>query len=140
MRSLAPKYIDTGKAQVIYKHFAFLGQESTWAAEASECASEQGRFCEYANYVYARQAGQNRGQFAKNNLKMFASQLGGLDLNAFNACFDGGKYSARVQEETNQGKQRGVRATPTFFINGQFLEGLPPEAQFAALIDSLFKK
>ncbi len=140
LHSLASGYIDTGKVQVIYKHFAYIGQESQWAAEASECASEQSRFWDYTTFIYARQAGENRGQFSKNNLKMFASQLGGLNLNAFNTCLDDGKYTARIQEETNQGKQRGVRATPSFFFNGQFMEGLPPAAQFTALIDSLLKK
>ncbi len=140
LHSLASKYIDTGNLQVVYKHFAFIGQESQWAAEASECANEQGKFWEFAGLVFARQAGENRGAFSKSNLKAFAAQFGKLDLNAFNACFDGGKYAARVKEETDEGRRKGVRATPSFFLNGQFMEGLPQDAQLIALFDSILQK
>src|SRR4051794_2693320 len=48
MRQIAPAYIDTGKVKVVYHNFAFIGPESEWAAQAAECASEQGKFWEYA--------------------------------------------------------------------------------------------
>jgi len=43
---LKEEYVDTGKVRFVFRHFAFLGDESTWAAEASDCADEQGRFWE----------------------------------------------------------------------------------------------
>jgi len=42
--NLMKDYIDTGKVKFAFRHFAFLGQQSTWAAEASECANEQNNF------------------------------------------------------------------------------------------------
>ena len=44
---LQQEYIDTGKANFLYKHLAFLGPESVYAAEAAECAADQGKFWEY---------------------------------------------------------------------------------------------
>ena len=139
LRSLAAQYIAPGKAQVVYRHFAFIGQESQLAAEASECANEQGKFWEYSRYLFDHQAGENRGQFGKSNLKLFAAQIGGLDVNAFNGCFDSGRNAARVRDETEEGKRRGVRATPSFFINGKFMEGLPEASQFGAMIEAQLK-
>ncbi len=116
----------------------FIGPESGWAAEAAECANEQGKFWDYANYVLTHQAGENVGAFSKENLKGFAQKVT-LDMAKFNACFDSGKYAQMAQSENAQGQSRGVRATPTFFVNGQKIEGLLSAQQFGQLIDSLQK-
>ncbi len=54
-------YIRPGKVRFGYLHFAFLGPESVWAAQASECAAEQEAFWAYHDLLFARQAGENRG-------------------------------------------------------------------------------
>jgi protein-disulfide isomerase len=138
LQQLAPQYIDTGKAKVIYHSFAFIGQESQWAAEAADCAGEQDKFWPFALYVLNHQAGENVGAFSRDNLKGFAKQVG-LDTNAFNTCYDSGKYQATVQQEKNQGDQLGLQGTPTFYVNGKLLSYLPTPQQFASLIDSLQK-
>lgn len=135
LRQIAPQYIDTGKAKVVYHHFAFIGDESIWAAQASECANEQSKFWEYATYLFDHQQGENRGQFSKDNLKRFAGELK-LDATAFNGCLDSGKYVDVINNETSQGRARGVNSTPSFFINGGFVQGVLSADQFAAAIDS----
>ena len=62
------EYIKTGKVKWVFNHFAFLGDESIRAAEASECASDQGKFWEYANTLFANQAGENQGAFRDEKL------------------------------------------------------------------------
>ncbi len=111
-----------GKVRFVFRHFAFIGDESLWAAEAAECANEQGRFWDYYDKLFEEQAGENIGAFSKENLKRFAAELG-LDTKQFNRCLDSGKYSAKVQQETAQGRQKGVRGTPTLFVNGKLIEG-----------------
>src|SRR5574342_107468 len=135
MHQLAPQYFDTGKARLVYKHFAFIGPESEWTAQASECANEQGKFRAFTEYVFAHQAGENVGAFSRINLKQFAVSVG-LDIPAFNSCFDSNKYANFVRQQTQEGKSRGVRATPTFFVNGQYVEGLLSKDDMARLIDS----
>jgi protein-disulfide isomerase len=139
LHQVAPRYFDSGKAKVIYRHYAFIGTESEWAGQAAECAGEQDKFWQYANYVFTHQAGENQGAFARANLKQFAAQVG-LDSAAFNACFDGGKYASTVKQDTDEGSRRGVRSTPTFFVNGRMLPGYMPADQFSALVDSLLPK
>lgn len=139
IRDLAAQYIDTGKVKVVYHNFAFIGPESIAAAQAAECANDQGKFWEYATNLFDHQTGENVGAFNTTNLKQFAADLG-LDTTTFNACVDSNKYATLVQQEKAEGEARGVRATPTFFINGQMVEGLLPTAQFTALLDSLLAK
>jgi len=134
LHRLAPQYIDTGKAKVIYRHFAFIGPESNWAAQAAECAGEQQRFWDYAQYLFTHQGGENVGAFAVNNLKRFAGQIG-LETTAFNACLDSNRHAAIVQQDKQEGRGRGVEATPTFFINGQRIVGLLSPDQLATFIE-----
>lgn len=134
LHRLAPQYIDTGKAKVIYRHFAFIGPESHWAAQAVECAGEQQRFWDYTRYLFTHQAGENVGAFAVNNLKGFAAQMG-LETTAFQTCLDSNRHAAIVQQDTQEGRGRGVQATPTFFVNGQRIVGLLSPDQLAAFIE-----
>lgn len=136
IRQIAPAYIDTGKAKVVYHNFAFIGPESEWAAQAAECANDQGKFWEYANYLFDHQTAENVGAFSQANLKQFAADLK-LDTAAFNACLDSGKHASLIQQEKTDARARNIRSTPSFYVNGRFIEGLLPTAQFTALIDSL---
>ena len=138
-RELDEAYVKTGKVRFIYRHFAFLGQESIWASEATECAGEQGQFWPYHDKLFASQRGENRGAFGKENLKGFARELG-LDGKAFDACLDAGRYADKVRSDTEDGKRQKVSGTPTFFINGRVLEGARPLADFRAVIEEELAK
>jgi protein-disulfide isomerase len=118
-----------------FRQFAFIGDESRWAAEATECAGEQDRFWDYYDKLFEEQAGENVGAFSKENLKRFASDLG-LDRDQFDQCLDSGKYTEKVQQETAQGQQAGVRGTPTLFVNGQLIEGGAEYEILKAAIDA----
>jgi protein-disulfide isomerase len=117
-----------------YWHFAFLGQESQWAGEASECAAEQDAFWEYHDYLFDNHGGENRGAFSKDNLKRFADELG-LDTEAFNKCLDSGRNNQVVQSETASGREIGIQSTPTFLVNGQPVVGAQPFEVFEQMIE-----
>jgi protein-disulfide isomerase len=132
------QYMQSGKVRFAYFNFAFLGPESNWAAEAAECASDQNKFWEYHDKLYASQSGENQGAFSKDKLKQFAKELG-LDTSAFDECLDSGKYTQLVQDESSMAASIGVRSTPTFLINGQAVVGAQPFEIFKQTIDSLLK-
>jgi protein-disulfide isomerase len=110
--------LSDGSARFVFRDMAFLGPESILAAEAAECAGDQGRFWDYHDTLYASQSGENRGAFSADHLKQFAATMG-LDQGAFSSCLDTHKYVSRVQLETQRGVQLGVNSTPTLFVNGQ---------------------
>ncbi len=135
---LDEQYIQSGKVRFAYFNFAFLGDESTWAAEAAECAADQDKFWEYHDKLYSSQSGENQGAFNKDNLKKFAEELG-LDTPAFNDCLDSGTYTSLVQDDTQLSSSLGVRSTPTFLVNGQAVVGAQPYEIFQQTIDSFLK-
>jgi protein-disulfide isomerase len=132
--ALLKQYVDTGKAQFVYKHSAFLGQESMWAAQAAECAANQGKFWEYHDLLFERQKGENQGAFSKDNLVAFGKDVG-LDMAQFDPCVREDKTLDRVQADTQEGQRFGVRGTPTFFINGRPLVGAQPVEAFQTTIE-----
>jgi protein-disulfide isomerase len=132
---LLSTYIAQGKVKLVYRHFAFLGSESQWAAEASECANEQGKFWEFHDRLWASQAGENRGAFSKDNLKRMGEALG-LGP-SFAACVDSGRYAQTVRDERKVGEGRGVKATPTLFVGERKIEGAATYDQLTAVIDPL---
>ena len=118
-------YADSGLVRFEYKHFAFLGPESNRAAEAAECANEQGQFWPYHEVIFANQRGENGGAFIASTLNLFAEAIE-LDEDAFAECLNDRTYRAVVTSETAEGRQLGVGSTPTIVINGQLLDGGAP--------------
>ena len=113
---------------------AFLGEESTWAAEAAECASDQNHYWEYHDILFKKQNGENQGAFAKENLKQYAKELG-LISGAFNDCLDLGKHTDLVKSDTEIARQIGVESTPSFLINGTPIVGAISFEEFQSLIE-----
>lgn len=117
---LRQDYVDTGRVRYVFRHMAFIGPESMWAAQATECANEQERFWDYHDKLFEEQGGENQGVFSQDNLKRFAADLG-LNTEQFNQCLDSGKYQTKVQEDISEAQRLGVRSTPTLFVNGQLV-------------------
>lgn len=134
---LDKKYISTGKVKFIYRHFAVLGKPSEVAAQAAECAGEQGKFWEYHDKLFAG-AGSPLA-FTDGKLKSYAKELG-LKSQVFNQCVDSGKQLKKVEGETAIGAFLGARGTPAFFLNGQMLVGAQPFEVFESLIEQELKK
>jgi protein-disulfide isomerase len=129
------QYVKTGKARFGFVNFAFLGPESTWAAEAAECAFDQNKYWEFHNKLYSSQSGENKGAFNKDNLKKFAEGLG-LDTGTFNTCLDSGKYTSLIQADTDAASGFGIQSTPSFLVNGQPVVGAQPFGVFKQIIDA----
>ena len=134
-------YIDTGKANLVFVDMAFLGRDSPKAAQASYCAEDQGMYWEYHDMLYNLQEDKIDGGWANSErLKAIALSLG-LDMELFESCLDSGKYSKRVQYNTQQARDHGVRGTPGFFIVGpegqQQLGGAQPFSVFKQVLDQM---
>jgi protein-disulfide isomerase len=127
--------IPEGQAKLVWHDMAFLGPESVQAAEAAKCATDQGRFWDYHDKLFAEQRAENSGAFSNDNLIRFATELG-LDRDAFQTCLTSDKYRAEVLAERQAGMQQGVSSTPTLFVNGQKFEGVPSFDQLRRAVEA----
>jgi protein-disulfide isomerase len=128
-------YVSTGKVHFIYKNYAFLGQPSVDAAEASLCAADQGKFWEYHDILFANQAEGDARAFSEERLQAFAEAIG-LDGTAFAECLSDNRKMDQVRQEYAEGAALGVSSTPTFFINGNEVKGAQPFEVFQAEIEA----
>jgi protein-disulfide isomerase len=101
------------------------------AAEAANAAHAQGKFFEYAALLFKRQDALDTP-----SLKKYATELG-LDRARFDAALDGGKYSAEVKHDMEDGQSYGIGSTPTIFVNGKLLKVLSSESLKAAIDEAL---
>jgi protein-disulfide isomerase len=119
------------RVRIVWKDFPLtsIHPQAFKAAEAGQCAREQGKFWEYHDRLFA-----NQQALEPEFLKKYAVELG-LDAATFNACLDTAKYAERVQEHMGVGNSLGVSSTPSTFINGRLLSGAHPYETFTAIID-----
>ena len=100
------------------------------AAEAAECAHDQGKFWEYHDMLFRNQAALDGA-----SLNRYAADIG-LDTVAFSTCLDSGAKRQQVLSDFQLGQSVGVSGTPMFFVNGQPLLGARPFSSFQRMIDA----
>jgi protein-disulfide isomerase len=99
------------------------------AAEAAQCANEQGQFWPYHDRLFAAP-----DKLSDADLKQTAADIG-MDGARFNRCVDEHAYKSTVDADAQAGADAGVTGTPAFFINGRMLSGAQPYEAFARVID-----
>ena len=119
------------RVRIVWKDFPLtsIHPQAFKAAEAGQCAREQGKFWEYHDRLFA-----NQQALEPELLKKYAADAG-LDAAKFSACLDTAKYGDRVQEQMGVGTGLGVSSTPTVFINGRLVSGAQPYDVFTTIID-----
>lgn len=119
----------------VYRHFPLdsIHNQARPAAEASECASEQGKFWEFADGLF-----ENQERLGDSLYRELAQDLD-LDMNQFDSCVFSGKYADKVEANYREGLSVGIRGTPGGFVNDQVLSGALPYEQLKALIDNQLK-
>jgi protein-disulfide isomerase len=114
-------FVETGKIYYTFHFMPFIDGgtgESHQSANAAMCATEQGRFWDYHDTLFANWTGENVGDYADIRLVAYARQLG-LDMVVFNKCFEANAYASQISQDAQAGSDKGVPPTPGIFVNGQ---------------------
>lgn len=129
VRAAAAKYGD--QVRFVYRDFPIveLHPEAFDAAEAGECAAEQGRFWDYHDKLFS-----NQSDLSEEALVRYAMELN-LNAGDFQRCMDSDRNVQEVQDDYAAGVAAGVRGTPTFFINGVRVTGAIPQDVLEKLIE-----
>ncbi|MFA6475106.1 MAG: thioredoxin domain-containing protein [Patescibacteria group bacterium] len=102
------------------------------AAQAGECADEQGQFWVWHDIAYANQSALTQAPLIFSTW----AQQAGLDVTKFNTCITNDTYKNEVQKDIDEGFLAGVSATPTWFVNGKKYEGVLTEQQWSDIIEA----
>jgi protein-disulfide isomerase len=127
---LVNSYVADGRVRYIYRQFPFLDdrvakKESDQAANASMCAADQGKFWDFHDIIFANWNGENQGAFSDKRLVAMAESLG-LDMGAFQKCFNSNQFKGDIEADLALGQQYGVNSTPSVFVNGVMVESPDP--------------
>ena len=123
-----------GKVAVAFKDFPLaMHANAEKGAEAARCAGEQGKYWDFHDTLF-----HNSDHLEVAQIKQYARDLK-LNQANFEACLDSGKEAAAVQKDLAQGRQLGVRATPSFFFNGRLFTGAMDYYTLRSLVEMLLK-
>ncbi len=127
---LVDRYVRQGLVRIEWRDYPAQGSESTALAIAGRAADAQGKFWEFHNYVYANQ----ERTFDEDAIREAARTIG-LDLARFDEDRATGGYALAARADFDEGRQRGVSGTPTFFIGDRAVVGAQPVEVFVAAIE-----
>jgi protein-disulfide isomerase len=123
-----------GRVSFVYRHYPLEGihPHAELAAEAAECAGEQGKFWEMHDLLF-----ENQGRLQLQHLRGYGERLG-LDMARFDAEIRDHVYLQRVRDHLRSGSESGVRSTPAFFVGGQVQDfSFGPNSLFQAVESTL---
>ncbi len=161
---LRKEYITTGKVRFVMRDLPMKESGHAWsgkAAEAAECAHNQGKFWELQDKIFANQnvlnsmvqevdapekakmlviTTENNQQkyldiaLAVSHIKHLAGEVH-VKMDVFNRCLDTGQEAGEIEKDKNDAEKAGVQSTPTFFINGEKVAGALPFIAYQKIIE-----
>jgi protein-disulfide isomerase len=123
------------RVRLVWKHLPLEMHKQAPAAHlASVAAWRQGRFWEFHDKLFA-----NQKQLDLETFRQHARDLG-LDMERFEKDLIDPENKKLMDADLAEAKLLGLTGTPGFFVNGRYLRGAKPFADFAALINEELSK
>jgi protein-disulfide isomerase len=125
-----------GRIRFQFRHFplTLIHQRSLKASEASVAASQEGKFWEMHNVLFA-----NRRNLGTTSLKLYSKEAG-VKSKKFLEDLVNGMFGWQVQDDIKEGRNMGVKEIPAFFVNDEMVTGKPTFANLSAAIEAALKK
>lgn len=143
---LIENYVDNGQVRLIFKHYPLPSHTGAdKAAEAAECAAQQGKFWEMTTLLFEKNGEWGGAADLPATFEGYATGLG-LDAAAFRQCLDSGAGRERWQIDAALGQSAQVSGTPTFFVIrladnvGTAIPGFIEFDQFKQLLDQMLSE
>ncbi len=120
------------QVRFVWKDFPVITPFSPQAAQAGQCALDQGQdaFWAFHDLVFSR------GDIRRSSLIAYTDELSQVDRGTFESCLQSGRHETTVAQDMTDARNLRLRGTPSFVINGRVLPGPPGFEQLAALIDN----
>lgn len=119
----------------VFKNFPLesIHPNSFTAANAAACASEQGKFWPYYDWLFKNKT------LDQNSLVAGAVSLG-IDHESFAKCLDSQKYQEEINQDLIDSSELNLRGTPAFLVNGEKLEGVVTKEELDKIILKYLKR
>ena len=135
VQQLVKLYKDNQNVNFVFRNFPLPQHSNAMiSAEAAETARAQGKFLEMSEMLYDRQNEWAGNQKALEVFIKYAQELK-LDTKLFTDSVNQQKFKDLITKDRSDGQAIGVNSTPSFFINGEKLVGIPSFEEFKKKID-----
>jgi len=116
LKILLTQYRD--EVRHVFRHFPLreVHPHAELAAEVAEAAGAQHQFWPMHDMLFEHQQ-----QLDEKHIRKLAEQIG-LDMARFSNEITDHVYLQRVQEQMDGARHLNVRATPTFYVNGELVD------------------
>lgn len=128
IREIAQTYKNDIK--LIYRDYPVISEFSEQLSLAARCAGEQGLFWVMYDKLFL-----NQGINTDAEILALFKQTGG-DESRFASCYQNNKYLPEIEQDLKDGETLNISGTPTWFVNGQRLEGDVPYEYFINMINN----
>lgn len=128
------------QVKFVYRDYTIFGEDSVSAAEAAQCANDQGKFLDMHNRIFANHNAASPLALNQETLVSFADEIG-LDKDTFTQCLSSDQYRQEVMDDFAAAQAYGFQGTPGFIINGVvYTFGAQPFDTFKQIIDAELAK
>lgn len=122
LKEILKKY--PGKIKLVFRHYPNMPvQHSLWAHISAECAARKGKFWEYHDLLFEKQKEWALSPDPLAYFIRYAKELG-MDPKEFGDCISDEKILMKVRADDREGRSLGIKTTPTFVINGNYVVGI----------------
>ena len=130
------EYIDNGKVRLAFVNFPINSHANAIpAAEHAMCAAAQDKFWQMHDALFASQEKWGPLPDPRPTLEQIAASVG-ADMTALRSCVSSHKMRPLIEADREKSSRAGVRATPSFFIDNQLLEGVQPIENLRKALDA----
>ncbi len=140
MTLMVKDYVDTGKAKIVFKDYAFLGEDSISVALIERAVWEVApdKFYAWHKMIFDNQGSENGGWAKKANILKLSKTIPGLDVAKVEALTISKEkeFKDGMQADQSEGSMYGVTGTPAFITGKHLVMGAQPYAQIKAAIDA----
>jgi protein-disulfide isomerase len=130
------RIVDAGLARYVFYDFPLGMHPNAWpASHAAACADDQGKFWEMHDVIFREQPNWSPERNPKGSFERLAREIG-LDVAAWETCYDERRHQRRIAANLAEGERRGVGSTPTFFIGNYKIARVQTFDEIRAYVDS----
>ena len=143
--AIVDRYVRPGKAKIVFRGIAILGEDSETALQTAVAAARQNRLWHVTELLFHNQGAENTGWVTDSVLKDIGASVRGLDAEAMMDGRTSAEVAAVIGNAQAAAQAAGVTGTPHFEIGrtgGPMtqLQGAQPFEDFRSVIEGLLAK
>ena len=121
--------------RLVFKNYPLPFHQNAFpAAEAAQCAKEQGKFWEMEEALFTHQQELDAGKLAEH------AKAAGVDVAKFEKCVKDHKFKAYIEQDVAAAEKVQVSGTPSVFVQGRKMAGGRAAEDFKKIIDEELQK